>query len=41
MWTDVFLYLLLLPVAPSIRIVQQPCAEDWVHIDSYALDTDQ
>lgn len=34
-------YLLLLSAAPSVRLVQQPCAEDWVHVDSYALDTDQ
>ena len=31
----------LLPAAPSVRLVQQPCAEDWVHVDSYALDTNQ
>lgn len=34
-------YLLLLPAAPSMGLIQQPCAEDWVHIDSYALNTDQ
>lgn len=31
----------LLPAAPSVRLVQQPCAEDWVHVDSYALNTNQ
>lgn len=34
-------YLLLLPAAPSVRLVQQPRAKNWIHIDSYALDTDE
>lgn len=34
-------YLLLLSAAHSVRLIQKPCAEDWVHIDSYSLDTDQ
>lgn len=34
-------YLLQLPAAPSVRLVQQPCADDWVHVDSYALDAGQ
>lgn len=34
-------YLLLLSAAPSVRLVKQPSAKDWVHIDSYALDADQ
>lgn len=34
-------YLLLLPAGSSVRLVQEPRAKDWIHIDSYALDTDQ
>lgn len=34
-------YLLLLSAAPSARLVKQPSAEDWIHIDSNALDADQ
>lgn len=33
-------YLLLLS-APFARLVKQPSATDWIHVDSYALDTDQ
>lgn len=34
-------YLLLLPAAPPVRLVQEPHAEDWIHIDGYALHTDE
>lgn len=34
-------YLLLLPAAPSVRLVQQPGADDRVHVDGDALDADQ
>lgn len=34
-------YLLLLSAAPFARLVKQPSAEDWVHVDGYALDADQ
>lgn len=36
-----YLLLLLPAAAPSVRLVQQPCAKDWVHVDSYALDAHQ
>lgn len=32
---------LLLPATPSVRLVQQPRAENRVHVDSNALDTEQ
>lgn len=38
---DRITYLLLLPAAPSVRLVQQPCADDRVHVDSNALDAGQ
>lgn len=34
-------YLLLLSAAPFARLVKQPGAKDWIHVDSYALDADQ
>lgn len=34
-------YLLLLSAAPLARLVKQPSAKDWIHVDSYALDADQ
>lgn len=34
-------YLLLLPAAPPVRLVQEPRAEDWVHVDGYALHADE
>lgn len=34
-------YLFLLPTAPPVRLVQKPRAEDWIHIDGYALHTDE
>lgn len=34
-------YLLLLPTAPPVRLVQKPRAEDWIHVDGYALHTDE
>lgn len=34
-------YLLLLSAAPFARLVKQPSAKDWIHVDSYALDADQ
>lgn len=34
-------YLLLVSAAPSARLVKQPSAKDWIHVDSYALDADQ
>lgn len=35
------MYLLLLPAASSVGLIEQPCAEDRIHVDSYALDADQ
>lgn len=34
-------YLFLLPTAAPVRLVQKPGAEDWIHIDGYALHTDE
>lgn len=34
-------YLLLLPNTPPVRLVQKPRAEDWIHIDGYAMHTDE
>lgn len=40
-WEKADRYLLLLSATHSARLVKQPSAKDWIHIDSYALDADQ